>query len=71
MAADGEGWLWGDGSGERVGDAEVVGLVEQCEEAVVLSGLLSVAVFHDGEDLDVLLDDAVVHLWHPCTWWHR
>lgn len=52
-------------SPEGVGDADVVRLVEKVQEPIVLAGLLPVPVLNDCEDLDLLLDDAVVRLWHP------
>jgi len=26
-------------------------------------------LLHGGEDLDLLLDNAVVYLWNSCAWW--
>ena len=65
VAAHREGRLRDDDPGEGVGDADVVRLVEKGQEPVVLAGLLPVPVLDDGEDLDLLLDDAVVRLGHP------
>lgn len=65
VAAHREGWLRDDDPEEGVGDADVVRLVEKGQEPVVLAGLPPVPVLDDGEDLDLLLDDAVVRLGHP------
>lgn len=64
-AAHREGRLRDNDPGEGVGDADVVRLVKKGQEPVVLAGLLPVPVLDDGEDLDLLLDDAVVRLGHP------